>query len=373
MKHTLLPLALTVLMALPGAADPSVERRDFGTTNDGQAVEQFILRNARGAEARVMTYGATWTHMIVPDRHGKMGDVLLGFDTLDPYLGEHPYFGSTVGRYANRIARGKFELDGKTYTLATNNGPNHLHGGLKGLDKVVWEAEEIQSQDGPSVRFHYVDPDGSNGYPGTLKTQVVFTLTDNNEMRIDYKASTDAPTPINLTNHAYFNLHGPANGNVLDHVVRLFAERYTPVDSTLIPTGKIERVADTPFDFRSPKPIGMQVDQVGSNPTGYDHNFVLNGRDTRLAEAAWVADPDSGRTLEVFTDQPGIQFYSGNFLDGSLRGKGGVVYKKHYGFCLETQHFPDSPNQPNFPTTILRPGQTYRTTTMYRFGTEPGR
>jgi aldose 1-epimerase len=362
-------LASLALSVAGGAEDMAgtVEHREFGTTPQGQPIRQYILTNANGVQARIMTYGATWTHMLVPDRYGRLADVLLGFDSLEPYLGEHPYFGSTVGRVANRIAKGKFELDGKSYTLATNNGPNHLHGGLKGLDKVVWDAREVERRDGPAVEFTCTDHDGDNGYPGTVENQVVFTLTNGNELRIDYQAITDEPTPINLTNHAYFNLHGPGSGTVLDHVLTLHANNFTPVDDTLIPTGQIQPVAGTPMDFTRPKPIGADVNKVGANPTGYDHNYVLNPRSGDLAYAARVSDPDSGRGMEVWTDQPGIQFYSGNFLDGTLRGKGGIAYQKHHGFCLETQHFPDSINQPSFPNTVLRPGEHFRSTTVYRF------
>ncbi|MBI3924326.1 MAG: galactose mutarotase [Armatimonadetes bacterium] len=370
----ILPLALTLLLSsgIAAAQDKdgflmSIEKRDFGAA-DGTPVTQYLMTNRSGLQARLMTYGATWTHMLVPDREGRLGDVLLGFDTLQPYLDGHPYFGTTTGRVANRIARGKFVLDGKPYSLATNNGPNHLHGGLKGLDKVVWQADALETPDGPAVKFTHTDPDGANGYPGTVKMEVVYTLTQDDEMRIDYKAVADKPTPINLTNHAYFNLGTPASGTVLDHVLELNADRFTPVDETLIPTGDIAPVGGTAMDFTTPAPIGKNIEKVGKNPTGYDHNYVLRGGkagENRLVARA--SDPQSGRTLEIWSDQPGVQFYSGNFLDGSLTGKGGVVYRKHQGFCLETQHFPDSINRPNFPDTVLRPGQVYRTTTVHKF------
>lgn len=347
----------------------TIEQRAFGTTAEGEAVEQYVLTNRNGLQAWLMTYGATWTHMLVPDREGRLGDVLLGFDSLEPYLAGNPYFGSTTGRVANRIAGGKFSLDGRDYELATNNGPNHLHGGVMGLDKVIWKAEALDTESGPAVKFTHTDPDGANGYPGTVAMEVVYTLTHDDEMRIDYRATTDQPTPINLTNHAYFNLGTPASGTVLDHLLTLDASRYTPVDDTLIPTGEIAPVNGTPMDFTEPTAIGLRVDEVGPEPTGYDHNWVLEGDTGSLRRAARIVDPQSGRALEIWTDQPGIQFYSGNFLDGTITGKDGVVYEKHQGFCLETQHFPDSVNQPQFPSTILRPGEEYRTTTVHRFMT----
>lgn len=355
-------LALILLLCLTASAE--VVKTPFGQTREGVSVEQYTLTNGNGLSAKVMTYGATWTHMLAPDREGKLGDVLLGFDTLEPYLGEHPYFGVTVGRVGNRIARGRFRLDGKTYQLAVNNGPNHLHGGLKGFDKVVWRAEPVGEN---SVRFTSTDPDGSNGYPGTVETTVTYTLTEDDELRIDYTATTDQATPINLTNHAYFNLGTPASGTVLDHRLRLFADRFTPVDDTLIPTGRIVAVVGTPMDFTRARPIGSRIEQVGKDPTGYDHNYVVNGQEGDFKPVARVVDPQTGRQLEIFSDQPGVQFYSGNFLDGTIKGKDGIVYRKHHGFCLETQHFPDSVNHANFPSVILRPGRTYRTSTVHRF------
>jgi aldose 1-epimerase len=342
---------LFLLLALPGTAWSDVKEVEFGTTGDGQPVRQFILSNSHGLEARVMSYGATWTHLIYPDQT----DILLGFDSLSGYLGEHPYFGSTVGRVGNRIARGQFSLDGKKYQLAINNGPNHLHGGLQGLDKVVWQAQP--QADG--VRFQYRDPDGHNGYPGNVDMQVTYTLTDEDELRIDYLARTDQATPINLTNHAYFNLAG--GGTILDQELWLNASAYTPVDDTLIPTGEIRPVAGGPFDFTTMHAIGRDLAKVG----GYDHNFVVDGEGMR--EVARARDPKSGRELEISSDQPGVQFYTGNFLDGKLNGKKATAYPKHGAFCLETQHFPDSINHPNFPDTVLRPGQEYRTSTIHKF------
>ena len=372
--HRLVVPALAACMLIVGCQSKSgnnkmpITKSEFGKTADGTSIEQYTLRNKNGLEARVMTYGATWTHMLTPDRSGKLGDVVLGFDTLDKYLAGHPFFGSTTGRVANRIARGKFTLDGKEYTLATNNGPNHLHGGPKGLDKVIWKARPIENKN--AVEFTYTDPDGSNGYPGTLNIAVVYTLTDNDELRVDYTATTDKATPINLTNHAYFNLHDPAKGPILDHVLHLNADRYTPTDDTLIPTGQLAPVQGTPVDFTRPTPIGARITQVGKAPNeGYDHNFVINGTAGQVRLAARVTDPDTGRVMEIHTDQPGVQLYTGNFLDGS-RGKGGVAYKKHDAFCLETQHFPDSINQPKFPSTVLRPGQTYKTSTIHRFSVQ---
>lgn len=334
----------------------AIMKSDFGKTPEGVAVDQYTLTNGNGLQAKIMTYGATWTHMLTPDRDGKMGDILLGFDTLEPYLKGHPYFGSTVGRVGNRIAKGQFWLNGKKYQLAINNGPNHLHGGLKAFDKMVWKA--MPTEDGVAFSLH--DPDGSNGYPGNLDVTVIYTLTDDDELRIEYMATSDAPTPLNLTNHAYFNLGTPASGTVEDHVVQLFADHYTPVDDTLIPTGRIAAVRETPYDFRKPRPIGS---------TDYDHNWVLRGPTDDFKPVARVWDPQSGRVLEIFSDQPGVQFYTGNFLDGTLTGKDGVAYPRHGAFCLETQHFPDSVNHANFPSVILEPGEVYRTVTVHRFST----
>jgi aldose 1-epimerase len=349
----------------------AIETKEFGKTKDGTAVQQFTLTNKHGIKARIMTYGATWTHMIVPDKDGKMGDILLGHDTLEPYLvadhAQNPYFGSIVGRVGNRIAKGKFTLDGKEYTLATNNGPNHLHGGKVGFDQKVWKAEPMpNAKDGPAVKFTTRSPDMEEGYPGNLDVSVVYTLTQNDEVRIDYEAKTDKATPINLTNHAYFNLHTPANGTILDHLMLINADNYTPVDDTLIPTGQIAPVKGTPFDFTKAKAIGKDIAQTTGNPNGYDHNFVLNGSGMKVC--AKVMDPETGRTMEIQTDQPGVQFYTGNFLDGSFKGKGGVTYKKNFAFCLETQHFPDSINHENFPSSVLKPGETYKTTTVHKFG-----
>jgi aldose 1-epimerase len=306
----------------------------------------------------------------VPDRSGKPGNIVLGFDRLEPYLAGVPYFGSTIGRVGNRIAKGTFRLNGKTYKLATNNGPNHLHGGLKGFDKVVWKAEVAAA--GATVRFSYHSPDGEEGYPGNLDVAVAYTLTDANELHLDYTATTDKATPVNLTNHSYFNLAGEGSGGILDHVLAIYADQLTPVDDTLIPTGKLAAVKGTVFDFTTPTAIGARIAKVPiAPPVGYDHNYVLRPRGNMagsgLTLAARVTEPTSGRVMEVRTTEPGIQFYSGNFLDGTIKNRKGVPYEKHAAFCLETQHYPDSVNHPNFPSTILEPGRTYRTTTVYAF------
>ena len=343
----------------------TVQKSGFGKLADGQAVELFTLSNRNGVVARVTNYGTIITELHVPDRKGKTADVALGFDHLEQYLKGHPYFGATVGRVANRIAKGKFTLEGRTYSLAINNGPNHLHGGLKAFDKVVWKTE---LQDGASSKFSYTSPDGEEGYPGKLDVSVTMTLTDSNELRIDYLATTDKPTPVNLTNHSYFNL--AADGDVLGHELMIAADKYTVTDSTLIPTGEIKAVKDTPLDFTRTKAIGADFSQLTGDPKGYDDNFVLNNGGKSLALAARVREPKSGRVMEVFTTEPGVQLYTGNFLDGSLKGKNDVVYNRHTGFCLETQHFPDSVNHPDFPSTILRPGQTYKQATVFKFSIE---
>jgi aldose 1-epimerase len=344
-----------------------VEKREFGRMPDGRVVDIYTLTNAAGSMVRVMTYGATVTDIIVKDSKGKFGDVALGFDNFQDYLAGHPYFGVATGRVANRIAKGKFTLEGKTYQLAVNNGPNHLHGGIKGLDKVLWKAEEVQSADGPAISCSYTSPDGEEGYPGALSTTIVYTLTKDNGLKMEYTATSDKPTPVNLTNHTYFNLSGEGRGDILSHRMQLNAARYTPTDDTLIPTGEIRPVKGTIFDFTKPTRIGDRFGYITDSPKGYDLNFVLDGDGKELALAGTVYDPKSGRVLEVWTDEPGLQFYTGNFLDGTLTGKNGVPYIKHGAFCLEAQHFPDSINQPNFPSTVLRPGQTYKQTTIYRF------
>jgi len=341
----------------------------FGKTTEGTEVQLFTLSNAQGVKATITNYGGTLTSLLVPDKAGKLGDVILGFDNVSGYQSaefrkSNPYFGALIGRYGNRIKAGKFTLDGKTYTLATNNGPNTLHGGNKGFNQMIWQAEPGTSADGQSLKLTYVSKDGEEGYPGTLKVTVVYTLTSDNALKIDYSATTDKATPLNLTNHAYFNLNHGAGKDILGHEVTLPADRYTVVDATLIPTGELRPVKGTPFDFTTPHAIGERIAQV---PGGYDHNWVLNGGAGQHA-AASVYEPVTGRTLEVSTDEPGVQFYTGNFLDGTLTGKGGTVYGKNAGFCLETQHFPDSPNQPKFPSTVLKPGETFHSSSTYKFG-----
>ncbi|MGC8828550.1 MAG: aldose epimerase family protein [Verrucomicrobiia bacterium] len=349
-----------------------IQKISFGQTEEGKNVEQYVLKNNKGMTVKIITYGGIITELLVPDRNGKFNDVVLGFDDLRGYLKGHPYFGAIVGRVANRIAGGKFKLGDKEYTLAKNNGPNHLHGGIKGFDKVVWDAEPIYRSDGVGVKLSYLSPDGEEGYPGNLSVTVVYLLSNDNELKIEYKATTDKETIVNLSNHSYFNLLGAENGLILDHELFINANYYTPVDDTLIPTGEIKPVEGTPLDFRKPTKIGTRIEQVkvGDNPSGYDHNYVLNGGGVKLDLAAQVYEPTSGRFMEVYTTEPGVQFYSGNFLDGTLTGKKGVVYKKHHGFCLETQHFPDSINHPNFPSVVLKPGQMYTQTTIYKFSTK---
>lgn len=348
----------------------SVNRAEFGKTPDGKSVEVFTLTNAQGMEVRAISYGGIITSLRVPDRSGHLDDVALGFDSLDGYIKNPPYFGAIIGRYGNRIAKGHFTLDGKTYTLALNNGPNHLHGGIKGFDKVVWEAAPVRSSDGVGVLFTHTSPDGDEGYPGALALRVRYTLNDHNELTVEYEATSDKPTPVNLTQHTYFNLAGEGTRDILDHVLTLNAGRYTPVDATLIPTGELASVEGTPFDFRMPTALGARIGQ--DHPqlkagNGYDHNYVLDRSGAGLIHAAHVLEPSTGRVLDVSTTEPGVQLYTGNFLDGSLTGKSGHVYKRRYGFCLETQHFPDSPNHPEFPNTVLKPGETFRSKTVFAF------
>jgi aldose 1-epimerase len=348
---------------------PSVKREPFGKMPDGAPVEIFTLRNAAGVEVRAIPYGGIITSLRVPDRNGKLDDIVLGFDRFDEYLKDHPFFGAIIGRYGNRIAKGRFTLNGATYKLATNNGPNHLHGGNRGFDKVLWTAEPVAGKN--ALSFTRTSADGEEGYPGSLRVQVTYTLSDKNELIVDYRATTDEPTIVNLTQHSYFNLAGQASGDILGHQLMLNADRYTPVDETLIPTGEVAPVDGTPFDFRKPTAIGARINASHAqlkNGQGYDHNWVLNRTGTGLQLAARVIEPKTGRTMEIRTTEPGIQFYSGNFLDGKLTGKQGAKYSHRTGFCLETQHFPDSPNQPKFPSTVLRPGQEYRTTTVFTFG-----
>jgi aldose 1-epimerase len=344
--------------------------RVFGKTPAGETVYLYSLKNGKGAEAGISTYGGAVVSLKVPDRAGVPGDIVLGFDDLDGYLKPEPYFGAIVGRYGNRIAHGKFTLDGVTYTLAKNDGDNSLHGGNRGFDKVVWQAKPIGSA---SVALSYLSKDGEEGYPGNLSVTVIYTLTRNNELMIDYTATTDKDTVLNLTNHSYFNLAGQGEGDILAHQVTINADRFTPVDKGLIPTGELRSVAGTPFDFRQPHAIGERInapDEQLKFARGYDQNFVLNRSADGIVTAARVTEAKSGRVMEVLTDQPGLQFYTGNFLDGTIHGKGGKVYGPRSAFCMETQHFPDSPNHPDFPSVVLKPGQRYHTTTIYRFSTE---
>jgi aldose 1-epimerase len=366
----------------PAAA---VVREAFGATERGEAVSVYTLKNAHGIELRVLDYGGIIVSLKLPDRTGRLDDVVLGYDSLAGYERASPYFGAIIGRYGNRIARGRFTLDGRTYTLATNNGPNHLHGGARGFDKVVWDVAPFEGPDSVGLILRYTSRDGEEGYPGTLHATVTYSLTNRNALIFDYHATTDRATPVNLTQHSYFNLAGDGRGDILGHVVTLHADQFTPVDSTLIPTGERKSVAGTPLDFRSPTPIGDRIDADDAqlrHGRGYDHNFVLNkggkggkggrgGTEGEPTLAARVYEPSSGRVMEISTTEPGLQFYTGNFLDGTLRGKQGVVYRQRYGFAMETQHFPDSPNQPGFPSTILRPGGEYRSRTVYAFSVQP--
>jgi len=348
-----------------------VKKEAFGTTPDGKAVELYTLTNTQGIEVRVMTYGGIIVSLQTPDKRGHLADITLGFDTLAGYLAKNPYFGALVGRYGNRIGNAKFTLEGKEYTLAKNNGPNALHGGLKGFDKVVWQAQSLQKSAEVGLILKYTSADGEEGYPGTLHVTVTYTLSDKNEFSIDYQATTDKATPINLTNHTYFNLSGEGSGSILGEELMLNADRFTPVDATLIPTGKIASVKGTPLDFTKPAAIGARINDKHEQMVlggGYDHNFVINRQGPGLVLAARVYDPTSGRVLEVDTTEPGVQFYTGNFLDGTP-GKHGHSYKARDAFCLETQHYPDSPNKPDFPSTILKPKQTYHSTTVWRFTT----
>jgi len=342
----------------------SLDEKIFGHMPDGAPVRIYWLKNRNGVVVKVAEYGAIITEIHAPDRDGKDGDVVLGFDNLDRYLKGHPFFGAIAGRVANRIANGRFTLDGKEYTLAKNNGPNHLHGGLKGFDKKLWKSKARPAgAHSVAVEMSCFSPDGEEGYPGNLTLTVVYTLTDRNELRIDYKATTDKATPVNFTNHSYFNLAG--SGDILGHELWLNADNYTPTDEGLIPTGEIKSVKGTSLDFTKPTTIGARFNQTGLKPAGYDHNFVLNGGGKSLTLAARVYEPKSGRVMEVRTTEPGVQLYTANGLDGSITGVGGVKYPRHGGFCLETQHFPDSINKPNFPSVVLRRGNTFKSTTIY--------
>lgn len=338
-----------------------IQQSDWGES-DGKKVYLYTLTNKNGAQVKISNYGGTITSWVTPDSKGNKSSIVLGFNELKGYLAHPPYFGATIGRYGNRIAKGRFTLDGKTYKLAVNNNANALHGGLKGFDKVVWDAAPL-ADNTQALTLNYLSKDGEEGYPGNLKVSITFSLSDADELKIDYNAETDKATPVNLTNHSYFNLTGDVTNTILNETLMIDANRYTPVDTSLIPTGELKPVKGTPFDFTTPHKIGERIAQV---PGGYDHNFVLNKKGTGLDKAAEVNDSISGRKLEVFTTQPGLQFYTGNFLDGSIKTDDGKPIQQHAALCLETQHFPDSPNQPSFPSTILKPGEKYHTVTMYK-------
>jgi len=350
--------------------EKAIMKEPYGKTSDGKDVFLYTLTNAKGCVVKITNYGGLLTVLTVPDKSGKIGDVVLGYDKLEDYIKATPYFGALIGRYGNRIAKGKFTLNGRGYTLAVNNGENALHGGLKGFDKVVWDAKEKKVRKGVALELTYVSKDMEEGYPGTLTSKVTYTWTDDNDLMIDYEATTDKDTVVNLTHHSYFNLAGAGDRDDLDHEVMIAADRFTPVDKGLIPTGELKPVKGTPFDFTKPTKIGARIGQDDEQLRfggGYDHNWVLNNAGGKLALAARVYEASSGRVMDVLTTEPGLQFYVGNFLDGTNIGKGGKAYKHRYGFCMEAQHFPDSPNQSKFPTTVLKPGQVYRQTTVYKF------
>ena len=357
-------------LALCGSKSPQWTVQNFGILPSGEQANLYTFRNSKGVQAAITNYGGRLVSLQCPDRSGKFEDVVLGFDRLDGYLSANPYFGAIVGRYANRIANGRFTLDGVSYHLAQNNGPNTLHGGLRGFDKVLWRAHQVSTMDGPGLELTYLSKDGEEGFPGNLNVTVTYALGDDNALKIDYQATTDRDTVLNLTNHSYFDLSGQAASQILQNRVMIAADQFTPVNANLIPTGELKSVEGTPFDFRKPKVIAARIDEKDPQLTfakGYDHNFVLNHAGEGLRLAARVDDPNSGRVLEVLTTQPGVQFYTGNHLEGTVKGKGGIVYGFRSGFCMETQHFPDSPNHPSFPSTELKPGQHYHEITVFRF------
>ena len=361
--------ALGFLLLFHQDSAAGVSHSTFGKTADGEEIEIYTLTNKAGMEVTVLTYGGIVASIRTPDKQGHFDDVALGFEKLDGYLGTHPYFGALIGRYGNRIGGAQFTLNDHLYKLKANDNGNTLHGGIKGFDKRIWKASSSTKS---SVTLRYTSDNGEEGFPGTLKVSVMYTLTEDNELRIHYFATTDKPTVLNLTNHSYFNLAGAGNGDVLKHEVTINADQFTPVDQTLIPTGELRPVKDTPFDFLKPVAIGARIDKDDEQIKfggGYDHNFVLNKKGSGPEKVAEVYEPTSGRVMEVFTSEPGLQFYTGNFLDGSITGKSGKVYQKRYAFCMETQHFPDSPNKPSFPSVVLKPGARYRTTTVYKFST----
>ena len=352
------------------AAKPSVKKDSWGKTADGKAVEIYTLKNSKGAETRIINYGGTVVSLKVPDRNGKFADVVLGYDSIGDYEKNQSYIGALIGRYANRIGKGRFALDGKEYVLAKNNGENHLHGGLKGFDKVVWRAKSSVDKAGANLELNYLSKDGDEGYPGNLTVKVVYSLTENSELKVVYSAVTDKSTVVSLTQHAYFNLAGAGAGDILNHQLTLYADRFTPTDDGSIPTGELRSVKGTPLDFTTATAIGARINQPDEQlkfGNGYDHNWVLNKSDNSLGLAATVYEPTSGRVMEVYTTERGLQFYAGNYLDGAIRGKAGKNYPRRSGFCLEAQNFPDSPNKPNFPSPVLKPGETYSQTTIYKF------
>jgi aldose 1-epimerase len=376
----IIPRITALLLASLGAAGlvgcktvpaDQITRKPFGQTKDGTPVYVYTLRNAKGAEARISNYGGLVVSLKVPDKNGKLSDVVLGYDNLSDYIKETPYFGALIGRYGNRIAKGRFTLDGKEYALATNNYPNALHGGIKGFDKVVWEPTFLASQKGPALKLKYLSKDGEEGYPGNLSVTAVYTLTDDNALKLEFTATTDQDTVVNLTHHSYFNLAG--KDSILNHIVMIPADKYTPVDTTLIPTGELAPVEGTSFDFRKPTAIGARINQDNEQlkfGKGYDHNWVINKPLGQYGLMARVTEPTTGRVMEVYSDEPGLQFYSGNFLDGTLTGKGGWVYQFRNGFCMEPQHYPDSPNKPEFPSVVLKPGQTFHNVIVYKFSAQ---
>lgn len=369
LRRISLLLILILTTAAVAHAQANITKQTFGKTADGQSVDLYTIRNTRGFEAKITNYGGILVSLKVPDRNGKFDDVVLGFNDFNSYLKNDPYLGALIGRYGNRIAKGRFTLNGVEHKLAVNNGENHLHGGIKGFDKVVWTGVARSTKGGAEIVLTYLSKDGEEGYPGNLNVTVAYRLT-NNDFRIDYTATTDKDTVINLTHHSYFNLAGEGNGDILNHLVTINANHFVPTDAGSIPTGELRRVAGTPFDFLKPTAIGARINQNDEQlkfGRGYDHTWVINGRTGVLRLAATAYEQTSGRVMQVWTTEPGMQFYTGNFLDGTLTGKSGKVYPRRSGFCFETQHYPDSPNQPSFPTTTLRNGQSYKSTTIYRF------
>jgi aldose 1-epimerase len=369
-SRALVAVLWLLTIALIAQAQGTITKTSFGKTDTGENIDLYTLRNTHGAEATITNYGGIVVSLKVPDRSGKFDDVVLGFKELDGYLKPGPYFGALIGRYGNRIAKGRFTLNGVEYKLAVNNGENHLHGGIKGFDKVVWVGTEMKTKIGPALALTYLSKDGEEGYPGNLTATVVYTLTNNNELKIEYSATTNKDTVTNLTHHSYFNLAGEGNGDILNTRVTINGSRFVPTDAGSIPLGELRKVSGTPFDFLTAHAIGERINQDDEQlkfSSGYDHTWVINGRQGLMRLAATAYEPTSGRVMQVWTTEPGVQFYTGNFLDGTLTGKAGKLYPRRSGFCFETQHYPDSPNQPSFPTTTLKKGATYKSTTIYKF------